>query len=218
MVVNKRWLQEHRKDTYFKKAKQEGYPSRAAYKLLEIHEKDKLFKPGMCVVDLGAAPGGWSAVAKELIGDEGILIAVDLLPIASIPGIIRIQGDFNETAILDQLLVAVKEHTKKGQADLVISDMAPNITGMNSIDQPRSLHLVELAWDCVQKVLKPGGNFLVKIFQGEGTDALIAELRRHFKQVKLRKPSASRAKSREVYILASGFLGYNISSVEGVTL
>jgi 23S rRNA (uridine2552-2'-O)-methyltransferase len=209
MSVNKRWLQEHRKDIYFKKAKQEGYPSRAAYKLLEIHEKDKLFKPGMSVVDLGAAPGGWVAVAKELIGDAGVLIAVDLLPIVPVAGVICIQGDFNDEEVLQRLLATVQAHTPKGMVDLVISDMAPNITGMSSIDQPRSLHLVELAWDCAQKILKPKGNFLAKIFQGEGTDAFLADLRRHFKHVKLRKPSASRPKSRELYVLGNEFLGYN---------
>lgn len=209
VMTNKRWLQEHKKDTYFKRAKQEGYPSRASYKLLEIQEKDRLFKPGMIVVDLGSAPGGWSVVAKELIGPKGIVIAIDLLPMHTQEGIHFIQGDFTEDAVLEQLLAAVKEKSPKGLVDLVICDMAPNISGMSSIDQPRSMYLVELAWDCAQKILKPGGAFLAKVFQGQGFDAYLAALRPHFKHVKLRKPDASRPKSRELYVLGIEFVGYN---------
>lgn len=209
MPTNKRWLQEHRKDIYFKKAKQEGYPSRAAYKLLEINQKDKLFRPGMVVVDLGAAPGGWVAVVKELIGPKGVLIALDLLPVIAAEGVRVIQGDFNDAMVLERLLAVVKEKTLNRWVDIVISDMAPNISGMTSVDQPRSMHLAELAWDCAQKILASGGSFLVKIFQGEGTDTFLTALRSHFRQVKLRKPSASRPKSKELYVLGSEFLGYN---------
>ena len=206
---SKRWIKEHQRDHYVKSAKKHGYPSRAAYKLLELQQKYQLFKPGMTVVDLGAAPGGWSVVAKELVGQKGVVIAVDLLPISPLAGVEFIQGDFNEQQVFTQLQQRVVERTPNGQVDLVISDMAPNISGMKSVDQPRSLHLVELAWDCAQQLLKPGGGFLAKIFQGPGVDALLGDLRKHFKRVKLRKPSASRPRSSEVYILGIEFLSYN---------
>ncbi len=209
MTASKRWLKEHRDDVYVKRAKQEGYPSRAAYKLLEIHEKDHLFKPGMVLVDLGATPGGWSLLAQELVGPDGLVIAVDVLPMPSITGVEFIQGDFSDPKVFEQLCVLVQKKTSDGQVDLVISDMSPNMSGMKIIDQPRSLHLVELAWDCAKTLLKPGGTFLTKIFQGEGVDAFLLDLRRHFKHVKLRKPSASRSRSREVYLLGREFLGYN---------
>ena len=207
-MTNKRWLARHRKDIYFKRAKEQGYPSRAAYKLLEIQKKDHLLKPGMSVVDLGSSPGGWSMVTRELVGEKGVVIAVDLLPIASIAGVDFIQGDFNELAVFERLQALVNEKTPTGQVDLVISDMAPNISGGKSVDQPKSVHLVELAWDCAKTLLKTGGTFLAKIFQGAGVDALVADLRRYFKHVKIRKPSASRQESREVYILGCEFLGY----------
>lgn len=209
MTVNKRWLQEHLKDPYFKRAKEAGYPSRAAYKLIELNDKDHLFRTGMTVVDLGAAPGGWSVVAKEKIGVSGTLIAIDLLPMTPIDGVTFIQGDFNDDHVLQQLLDQLAQEKKEGLVDVVMSDMAPNISGVNSVDQPRSLHLLELAFDCATKILKPKGSFLAKVFQGSGLDAAVAELRRHFKQVKLRKPNSSRQKSREVYILGSEFVGYN---------
>ena len=208
MTQDKRWLARHRKDIYFQKAKQQGYPSRSAYKLLSIQEKDHIIKPGICVLDLGASPGGWSRVARDLVGEKGRVIAIDILPLQPMAGVEFIQGDFNESAVFDKLLAALGGL----KADLVISDMSPNMSGMKEIDQPRSLHLVELAWDCTKTALKPGGSFLTKIFQGSGVDALFADLRKHFKQVKYRKPSASRSESSEVYILASEFLGYNESS------
>jgi len=207
MTDSKRWLQEHFSDQYVKKAKQQGYPSRAAYKLLELQAKDHLIKPGMIVVDLGAAPGGWSVVARDLVGPKGAVIAVDLLSMKQIPGVIFIQGDFNEESVFEKLRETVQYCSKTGQVDLVISDMAPNISGEKSIDQPRSVHLLELAWDCAGRLLKPGGSFLAKVFQGTGVDSVVGELRQHFKRVKLRKPNASRARSSEVYICASGFYG-----------
>ena len=209
MGDSKRWLKEHFSDQYVKKAKQQGYPSRAAYKLLEIQAKDQLIKPGMVVVDLGAAPGGWSVVAEELVGGKGAVIALDLLPMEPISGVVFIQGDFNEASVFNLLETSVVEASQGGRADLVISDMAPNISGEKSIDQPRSLHLVELAWDCARQLLKPGGAFIAKVFQGEGVDALLVELRCHFKRIKLRKPKSSRSRSSEVYILGTEFLGYN---------
>lgn len=208
MSPSKRWVETHEKDLYVKRAKKEGYLSRAAFKLLETHQKHKLFKPGMAVIDLGAAPGGWSQVAKELVGTKGQVIAIDRLPM-QVPGVEFIQGDFNEPEIFHQLQETVAKKVTKARVDLVISDMAPNISGMKSIDQPKSLHLVELAWDCAQKLLVKGGTFLAKIFQGPGVDALLLDLRQHFKSVKLLKPSASRTRSSEIYILATQFLGYN---------
>lgn len=209
MTDSKRWIQRHIKDEFVKKAQHEGYVSRAAYKLLEIQEKDKIFKPGMVVVDLGAAPGGWSQIARKLIGRQGKIIAIDLLPLKISDDLVFIQGDFNDEAIFQQLLAALEEASLEGLADLVISDMAPNLSGNKTIDQPRSLQLVELAFDCAKQVLKPGGAFLAKVFQGSGIDELIRELKQHFKTVKIRKPKASRARSAEVYLLATDFVGYN---------
>jgi len=205
---NKRWIQRHIKDEFVKKAQHAGYVSRAAYKLLEIQEKDKIFRPGMVVVDLGAAPGGWSQIARKFVGPKGKIIALDLLPLKISDDLTFIQGDFNEEAIFQQLLVALEEAALDGLADLVISDMAPNLSGNKTIDQPRSLQLVELALACAKQVLKPGGTFLAKIFQGVGTDNLIKELRKGFKTVKVRKPKASRSRSAEVYLLALEYLGY----------
>ena len=199
--MSKRWLKEHFSDHYVKKAQAKGYLSRAAYKLLALQEKDHLFKPGMTVVDLGAAPGGWSQVARELVGDKGTVIALDILPMDPVSGVTFIQGDFREKAVLQQLLDTVGNR----KADRVISDMAPNLSGNNSIDQPRSMYLVELAWDCAQQILRPGGHFLTKIFQGEGVDKLVQDLKLHFEMVKSRKPDASRARSREFYLLCKGF-------------
>jgi len=205
--MNKRWMQEHTSDYYVKQAQKEGYSSRAAYKLLEINKKYNLLQPGMLVLDLGAAPGGWSQVVSGKVGPKGQVIAIDRLPMGSIPGVTFIQGDFNSPDVLEQLLTVLQNE----QVDLVISDMAPNITGNKSVDQPRSLQLVELAWDCAQRVLKPGGTLLMKVFQGGGVDALIAELRRHFEKLRICKPKASRARSSEIYVLASGFLGVELS-------
>lgn len=212
MSGSKRWLREHFSDEYVKKSKDEGYPSRAAYKLLEIQQKDRLIKPGMIVVDLGAAPGGWSMVAAELVGEKGAVIALDILPMAPQAGVEFIQGDFTEQETLDNLLKLVAERSKKGLVDLVISDIAPNITGQKSVDQPRALHLVELAYDCAERILKPGGSFLAKIFQGAGVDDFINSLKSQFKDVKIRKPKSSRARSSEVYVRACEFLGYNNDS------
>ncbi|OGO91152.1 MAG: 23S rRNA methyltransferase [Coxiella sp. RIFCSPHIGHO2_12_FULL_42_15] len=204
MSDNKRWLNEHFRDIYVKKAKQEGYPSRAAYKLLEMHNKDHLLKPGMVVIDLGAAPGGWSKIAREIVGERGLVVAVDVLPVIAAPGVEVIQGDFNEATVQAEVFQRIQTRTKKDTVDLVISDMAPNITGQKSIDQPRSLHLVELAWQCAQEILRPGGTFVVKIFQGEGVDLLLKEWRWRFQSVKIRKPQSSRARSSEMYVVAQG--------------
>lgn len=202
--MSDQWLKEYSSDYYVKKAHQQGYPSRAAYKLLAIHKKDHLIKPGMRVVDLGAAPGGWSQVAQELVGLKGKVIAVDLLSMSAIPGVTFVQGDFREREVLDRLFAELDGQ----QVDLLLSDMAPNLSGQKSIDQPRSLYLAELAWDCAQRVLRPGGHFLVKVFQGGGTEALTSSLKKNFTLLKYRKPDASRARSREFYLLGKGFLGY----------
>ena len=197
---SKRWLKEHFTDNYVKLARQKGYRSRAAYKLLEIQEKDKIIQPGMIVVDLGAAPGGWSEIIAQLVGKDGKVFAVDILPMKPIPGVEFIQGDFTDEKVLKTLL----KHIDKKPVDLVISDMVPNISGMKAIDQPRIIYLVELTLDFAKQVLKPGGGLLVKIFQGEGFDAILKELRRNFSKVKIRKPKASRARSKEIFLLAVG--------------
>ena len=197
------WLKEHRSDPYVQQAQRDGYRSRACYKLLEIQEKDKLIRPGFTVVDLGAAPGGWSQVAARLVGHRGRVIASDILPMDSLENVEFIQGDFTEESVLTAILDAVGEEG----ADLVISDMAPNMSGMNAVDQPRSMYLVELALDLARQVLKPGGGFLSKVFQGEGFDELLRDARTGFDRVITRKPAASRPRSREVYLLATGFRG-----------
>jgi 23S rRNA (uridine2552-2'-O)-methyltransferase len=171
--------------------------------LQELNDKDRLLRPGMTVVDLGAAPGGWSQVASELVGDRGRVVASDILPMDSLAGVDFIQGDFTDEAVLAQILAALGD----APADLVISDMAPNMSGMSGIDQPAAMYLVELALDMVRQVLKPGGSFLVKVFQGEGFDAYLADVRQSFSKVVTRKPEASRARSREVYLLGTGFKG-----------
>lgn len=193
-------MQRHINDHYVKQAQREGYRSRAAYKLLELLEKDRLIKPGMVVVDLGAAPGGWSQVAAKLVGDEGMVFALDSLPMDALPGVTIIEGDFTEKKPHDALVQALDGR----QVDVVISDIAPNITGMAVIDQPRSMYLCELALDFACNNLKPGGDFVAKVFQGEGFDEFYRELRSNFQRVVTRKPQASRAKSREVYVVARG--------------
>ncbi|MBU2710591.1 23S rRNA (uridine(2552)-2'-O)-methyltransferase RlmE [Zooshikella harenae] len=195
-----RWLQEHFSDHYVKKSQQDGYRSRASYKLLEIQQKDKLLQPGMTVVDLGAAPGGWSQVAVSLVGDQGKVVASDILPMDPVAGVDFIQGDFTEDEVLQEILAVIGDTP----IDLVISDMAPNMSGVLAVDQPKAMYLAELAVDLAQQVLKPGGSFLTKVFQGEGFDAYLKVLRQHFKQVQTRKPSSSRPRSREVYLLARG--------------
>jgi 23S rRNA (uridine2552-2'-O)-methyltransferase len=202
-IMSNPWMQEHLADYYVKQAKREGYPSRAAYKLLELQEKDKLIIPGMRIVDLGAAPGGWSLVAKELLAGRGQVIALDRLSMTPPAGVHFIQGDFTETAVLEELMAYLNNQ----RVDLVLSDMAPNITGQKSVDQPKSMYLAELAADFAQQVLRPGGKFLIKLFQGEDVDAFIAGLRKQYASIKVRKPKASRARSPEIYVLAQGFRG-----------
>ena len=197
---SKAWLREHREDEYVQRAHQDGYRSRASYKLLELDDRDKLLKPGMTVLDLGSAPGGWSQVAADRVGERGRVIASDILPMDSIADVTFIQGDFTENAVFDQICAEIGE---KG-VDLVISDMAPNMSGMTAVDQPKAMYLVELALDMATQVVKPGGAFVAKVFQGEGFDELLQAARQEFSQVFTRKPAASRARSREVYVVAKG--------------
>ncbi|GEK46502.1 23S rRNA (uridine(2552)-2'-O)-methyltransferase RlmE [Halomonas pacifica] len=197
------WLKEHFDDQYVQRSWQEGYRSRASYKLLELDAKDRLFTPGMTVIDLGAAPGGWSQVAAEKVGAKGLVIASDILEMDALAGVEFIQGDFTEEAALEAILATLGERP----VDLVMSDMAPNMSGMAAIDQPQAMYLVELALDLARQTLSPGGRFLAKVFQGEGFDAYLRELRGSFARVVTRKPEASRARSREVYLLAEGFKG-----------
>jgi len=196
-----RWLKEHFDDEYVKKAQKDGYRSRAVYKLQEIQEKDHILKPSMKVVDLGSAPGGWSQYAARIIGNNGRIIASDILPMDPIAFVEFVQGDFREQVVLDELLNLLGND----KADLVISDMAPNMSGTEAVDQPRSIYLCELALDMAQQVLKPGGSFLIKLFQGEGSEVFLQSIRKQFKVVKIRKPKASRPRSREVYVLAQNF-------------
>lgn len=197
---SRRWLKEHFTDPYVKRAQQEGYRSRAVYKLLELQERYHLFKPGMTVIDLGAAPGGWSQLVIKYVQSKGRIIALDLLPMEPIPGVQFIQGDFSDDAVLQSLL----QELSSAKPDWVISDIAPNMSGNESVDIPRSMYLAELALDFALKTLKPQGGFLIKVFQGEGFDALLAEIKRNFTKVVIRKPKASRDRSREIYILAKG--------------
>lgn len=194
------WLKEHFDDQYVKKAQQAGYRSRATFKLEEIDKKDKLIRPGMSVVDLGAAPGGWSDYALTRVGDKGTVVALDILEMTPLTGVHFIQGDFREDAVLDELNKVLDGR----QIDLVLSDMAPNMTGVGSIDQPSSMHLVELALEFALENLSKQGCFLVKVFQGEGFDEFLKAMRDSFKKVATRKPDASRARSREVYLLGQG--------------
>jgi len=195
------WMKEHFDDPYVKQSWQDGYRSRASYKLLALDDKDKLFRPGMTVIDLGAAPGGWSQVAAERVGDKGIVIASDILEMDALAGVDFIQGDFTEEQVLNALL----DRLQNRPVDLVMSDMAPNMSGMTAIDQPQAMYLVELALELARDTLSPGGRFLVKVFQGEGFDDYLKALRNDFQRVVTRKPDASRARSREVYLLAEGF-------------
>lgn len=195
-------MREHFDDEYVKKSQQDGFRSRAVYKLKEIQEKDRIIKPDMKVIDLGAAPGGWSQYATQLIGKNGRIVASDILPIDPLPFVEFVQGDFREDDVLQELLKVLGSD----KADLVISDMAPNMSGVGAVDQPRAMYLCELALDMSQQVLKPGGTFLVKLFQGVGSEEFLREVRHNFKQVKIRKPAASRPRSREVYVLAQGFV------------
>lgn len=201
----RRWLDEHHNDDYVKRARREGYRSRAVYKLLEIDDRDRILKPGMTVIDLGAAPGGWSQVAAIRLQGKGRIIASDIVPMDPLAGVEIVEGDFREQDVFDRITALLGG----AQVDLVISDMAPNISGVAAIDQPRAMFLTELALDLALKVLKPGGNYLVKVFQGAGSDDYIRLLRQHFKLVTVRKPKASRPRSREVYALARELISQN---------
>ena len=196
-----RWMQEHFDDEYVKMAQAQGYRSRAVFKLKEIQEKDKFIKPGMNVVDLGAAPGGWSQFVRPLLGKKSKLIALDILPIEPIDGVVFIQGDFREATVLDELTATLDS----AHVDIVLSDMAPNMSGSRGIDQPNAMYLAELALDTAKTVLVKGGDFLVKVFQGEGFEDFHRDVQQHFNKVVIRKPKASRPRSNEVYILARGF-------------
>ena len=199
---SQRWLKEHFSDPYVKKAQAEGMRSRAAYKLEELVERDRLLKPGMVVVDLGAAPGGWSQWVRQAMGDSGRVIASDILDMPSLAGVEFLHGDFRDDVVLSRL-----ESMLDGAAvDLVLSDMAPNKSGMDAVDQPRAMHLAELAMAFADDHLRPGGTFLIKLFQGAGFDDYVRELRRRYAKVAIRKPAASRRRSPEVYALASGRL------------
>ncbi|MBO0613586.1 MAG: rRNA ((2552)-2-O)-methyltransferase RlmE [Pseudomonadota bacterium] len=199
---SQKWLSEHFSDEYVKKAQTDGYRSRAVYKLQEIQERDRILQQGMKVVDLGAAPGGWSQYATKLIGSKGRIVASDILPLDPLPFVEFVLGDFREETVLAEILNLLGGE----KADLVISDMAPNMSGVDAVDQPRAVYLCELALDMARQVLKPGGAFLVKLFQGAGSEAYIREVRNSFNTVKIRKPAASRPRSREVYVLAQGFV------------
>ena len=195
-----RWLQEHFSDPYGKRAQAEGWRSRAVFKLEELIERDHLLKPGMVVVDLGAAPGGWSQVVNERLRGSGRIVALDILPMQGIAGVDFIEGDFREESVLRQLEAKLSGAT----VDLVLSDMAPNMSGVAVVDQARMMHLAELALDFARQWLKPGGAFLIKLFQGAGFDEYVRNLRADFERVSIRKPKASRARSAEVYALATG--------------
>jgi len=201
--TSKNWLKEHFRDPYVKQSQEDGYRSRASYKLLELHKKDKLFKPGMTVVDLGAAPGGWCQVAAQLVGSNGLVIASDILPMDFLPDVEFVQGDFTDDEVFGEILSVLDNRP----VDLVISDMAPNMSGMADIDQPRAMALVELAFDLAHQVLRPGGAFVAKVFQGEGSDTLMRDMRKYYSRFVSRKPDASRARSREVYWVGTGFKG-----------
>lgn len=201
---SQRWLKEHFSDPFVKKAQAEGMRSRAVYKLEELVERDRLLKPGMLVVDLGAAPGGWSQWVRKALGDtdQSRVIALDILPMPAIAGVDFLHGDFREDAVLSQLEAMLDGR----QVDLVLSDMAPNMSGMDAVDQPRVMHLAELAMEFADGHLKPGGALLIKLFQGAGFDEYLRELRRRYAKVVIRKPAASRKRSPEVYVLAKGRL------------
>ena len=197
------WLKEHHDDVYVQRAQKEGYRSRAVYKLLEINDKDQVIRRGMSVLDLGSAPGGWSQIAGQIVGDAGRVVATDILPMDTLPDVVFIQGDFTEQETYDQVLAALE-----GQPlDVVLSDMAPNMSGLPEVDQPRAMYLVELATELAERALAPGGALIAKVFQGEGFEAWYREIRTRFDRVVTRKPSASRPRSREVYVVASGFKG-----------
>ena len=195
------WLNEHVNDPYVKRAQIDGYRTRASYKLLEIIEKDKIIRPAMKVIDLGSAPGGWSQVVEPIVGAKGRVVASDILPMNAIGGVSFIQGDFTE----DEVFEAIMAEVSGDLFDVVISDMAPNISGVNAADQASSMYLVELALDMARQILKPKGSFVAKVFQGAGYDEYLKDVRSSFEKVLIRKPDASRPRSREVYFVAKGF-------------
>jgi len=202
---SKAWMREHLDDHYVQKAWKDGYRSRASYKLLELQEKDRLIKPGMNIIDLGAAPGGWCQVVGRILNGRGRVIATDVLPMDALPDVTFIQGDFREEAVVQEILELAGTDT----VDLVISDMAPNMSGNNAVDQPRAMYLCELALDMAVRVLKPGGTFVVKVFQGEGYEEYRKAIQANFAVLKSRKPDASRARSRELFLVATGFRASN---------
>ncbi len=193
-----RWLKEHFDDVYVKRAQAEGWRSRAVFKLEEIDRRDHLLRPGITLVDLGAAPGGWSQYAQRSLQGQGHIIALDILPMEPLTGVEFLQGDFQDEAILSQLL----QMLGSSRADLVLSDLAPNMSGMMAVDQPRAMTLAELALELAERVLRPGGSLLVKVFEGEGLDDFRRQLRERFRELQVRKPKASRERSRELYLLA----------------
>jgi 23S rRNA (uridine2552-2'-O)-methyltransferase len=195
------WLQRHVSDPFVKQAQKEGYRSRSAYKLIQLNEKDRLIHPNSLVVDLGSAPGGWSQVAGRLVGRKGRVVATDILPMDALPNVEFIQGDFTEEAVLAQVIAALGGH----KPDVIICDLAPNISGIASADQAKTMYLLELALDMVKQTLKSGGAFVTKMFQGQGSDAYLKEFRKSFEKVHVRKPEASRAESSEVYLVGKGF-------------
>jgi 23S rRNA (uridine2552-2'-O)-methyltransferase len=195
------WRDRQERDPYVQRARREGWRSRAVFKLEEIDRKERLLRPGMVCVDLGAAPGGWSQYVTQKLDGRARIVAVDLLPMDALPEVEFIQGDFRDDEVFEALLEAVGEEG----ADLVMSDMAPNITGTKAVDQPRSMHLAELALDTARRILKPGGNFVCKVFQGEGFDEFVRDARNSFERVRVFKPEASRSASREVYLVARNF-------------
>lgn len=200
---SRQWLHRHVTDPFVKQAQKEGYRSRSAFKLLQLNEKDRLIRPGMLVVDLGAAPGGWSQVAGRLVGRKGRVVATDLLPMEPLPNVEFVQGDFTDEAVLQQVLAALGGQ----KPDVIICDIAPNISGISSADQAASMYLLELALDMVRQTLKPGGSFVAKMFQGAGSDQYLKDLRKSFGKVSVRKPDASRPESREVYLVGKEFKG-----------
>ena len=197
------WLKEHHDDIFVQRAQKEGYRSRAVYKLMEINDKDQILRRGMSVLDLGSAPGGWSQVAAKLVGEAGRVVASDILLMDALPDVVFVQGDFTEQETYDRIVASLNDKP----LDVVLSDMAPNMSGMPEVDQPRSMYLVELATELAGRALAPGGAFITKVFQGEGFEPWFRQIRDRFDRVTTRKPSASRPRSREVYIVASGFKG-----------
>lgn len=197
------WLKEHRDDPFVQRAQKEGYRSRACYKLMELSQRDRLIQPGMTVLDLGSAPGGWSQVAADLVGHKGRVVASDILPMDNLAGVEFVLGDFTEESVFEAILAAIGDEP----VNVVLSDMAPNMSGLTAVDQPRAMYLVELALDLATRVLPVGGSFVAKVFHGEGFEPLMADCRQHFGRVLTRKPEASRPRSREVYLVATQFKG-----------